>query len=71
MLSRTAVEIVEATMATAMDTGEGEITRLKLSHASLHRRRDKLRLSSDKIVTKKMEKEERKLYSYCIGMRNH
>ena len=54
--SRTAVQIAGAALSTAMDSGESEITRLSLSHSSLHRRRDKLRLSSDKIITENWKK---------------
>ena len=55
--SRTAVQIVGATLSTASDSEEGEVNRLTLSHSSLHRRRDKLRLSSDKIITENWKKE--------------
>ena len=55
--SRTAAQIAGAALSTAMNTGEGKITRLTLSHSSLHRRRDKLRLSSDKIITENWKKK--------------
>ena len=65
--SRTAVQIVGAALSTAMDTGEGEITRLTLSHSSLHRRRDKLRLSSDKIITENWKKNNGNSISIALG----
>ena len=39
-----------------MNTGEEEVTRLTLSISSLSRRRDKLRISSDKIITENWKK---------------
>ena len=52
--SRTAAQIVGATLSTASDSAE--VNRLTLSHSSLHRRRDKLRLSSDKVITENWKK---------------
>ena len=69
--SRIAVQIVGAALSTAMDTGEGEITRLTLSHSSLNRRRNKLRLSSDKIITEIGKRIMETLYFYCIGIVLH
>ena len=56
--SRTAVQMVGATLSTANDSEEGEITRLTISHRSLHRKRDQLRLSSDKLITEKWKKKK-------------
>ena len=67
--SRTAAQIVGATLSTASDSAE--VNRLTLSHSSLHRRRDKLRLSSDKIITENWKRIMKTLYFYCIGMKNH
>ena len=57
--SRTAIQIVGAALSTATTSGEGDITSLTLSHSSLHKRRDKLRLSSDKIITENWKNKKK------------
>ena len=49
--SRTAVEIAGATLSTANNLDDCELTRLTLSHRSLHRKRDEMRLSHDQLIT--------------------
>ena len=63
--SRTAAQIVGATLSTASDSAE--VNRLTLSHSSLHRRRDKLRLSSDKIITENWKKNNENYISIALG----
>ena len=49
--SRNAVQIAAAALSTAGESEKDEISRLTISHRTLHRKRDKLRLSSDKLIT--------------------
>merc|ERR1711874_45120 len=49
--SRNAVQIAAASLSTAGESEKDKISRLTISHRTLHRKRDKLRLSSDKLIT--------------------
>ena len=49
--SRNAVQIAAAALSTAGESEKDEISRLTISHRTLHRKRDELRLSSDKLIT--------------------
>ena len=61
--SRAAVQIVGATLSTANISGNSELKRLSLSHSTLHRKRDSLRLSSDKLITENwIKKKEKSLF---------
>ena len=56
--SRTAVQIVGATLSTANISENSELKRLSLSHSTLHRKRDSLRLNSDKLITENWIKKK-------------
>ena len=61
--SRTAVQIVGATLSTANISENSELKRLSVSHSTLHRKRDSLRLSSDKLITENwIKKKEKSLF---------
>ena len=56
--SRTAVQIACATLSTAGDFENNEISHLTVSHSTLHRKRDELRISSDKLITENWRKKK-------------
>ena len=54
--SRTAVQIAAA--AFSAGTEKSEISKLTISHSSLHRKRDHLRISNDKLITENWRKKK-------------
>ena len=56
--SRTAVQIACATLSTAGDFENNEISNLNVSHSTLHRKRDELRINSDKLITENWRKKK-------------
>jgi len=54
--SRKVVQIVAAAFSTSSE--KSEISRLKISHSSLHRKRDDLRISNDKLITENWRKKK-------------
>ena len=54
--SRVAAQISAAALSTAGESERLEISKLTMSHRTLHRKRDKLRISSDKIITENWRK---------------
>ena len=61
--SRIAVQIAAAALSTAGDSERSEISRLTISHRTLHRKRDDLRISNDKLITENWRnKKENSLF---------
>ena len=54
--SRKAVQIAAAAFSTGSE--KSEISRLTISHSSLHRKRDNLRISNDKLITENWRKKK-------------
>ena len=54
--SRQAVEMAGATLSSSESNGS-DLSRLTLSHSSLHRKRDQLRIRSDKMITEAWQKK--------------
>ena len=66
--SRQAVEMAGATLSSSASNGS-DFSRLTLSHSSLHRKRDQLRIRSDKIIKEAWQKKSENTLFYYTGMR--